>query len=226
MTVRGGGSGEPTATHTGLTDFGREMQGAGSYSLTEALRDRAWRTARAEAYRLQVAMALLGFVGGLLLVVPAVLWLASVRHAGRQPPPVIAAESIDRVAAHEAVTADLTSRREHEVSPPAFEPVLTAPAVPAPVTASPTPDQRLAIESARDLIRAGQIQVARERLTASGLAETGEAAFVLAETYDPNVLAALGVTGLRADAGTARRYYEIALARGVVAAAQRLEALE
>lgn len=216
-------NGPGTVTHSGLTDFGREMRGAGTLSLTEALRDRAWRTARAEAYRFQVAMALLGFVGGTIIVVPAVLWLVAARApTASHRLPAVYADSVRGVAA-QAFAPSAPMRTEQELlAPSASAPALQA----TPSHAAPKPDQLQAIGVARGLMRSGQVQAARDALARPGVADTGEAAFMLAETYDPNVLAALGVTGIRAEADTARRHYETALARGIAAAAHRLEALE
>ena len=214
---------EAATTHSGQTDFGREMRGAGTLSLAEALRDRAWRTARAEAYRFQVAMALLGFVGGMAIVLPGVLWLAPhSRHAGNgsmalHAPAIVADIVQERTSAAPALISapTLTERETRTAAPAAVEPAIAA-----------TPEQSRMIETARGLIRSGDVQAARDVLVRSELAASGEAAFMLAETYDPNVLAALGVTGVRAEAETARRHYEAALAKGVAAAAHRLEALE
>jgi hypothetical protein len=214
------------ATHSGQTDFGREMRGAGTLSLAEALRDRAWRTARAEAYRFQVAMGLVGFVGGMIVVVPAVLWLASLHNGGaiaQRTPPAFA-EAVSASASHPP--ALLSAPIVAEPEKPATPADVAARPVPGPAPKAPTPKQLQAIEEARSLIRFGQVQSARAVLIGPGLAELGEAAFVLAETYDPNVLAALGVTAVQADAQTARFHYEAALAKGIGAAASRLDALE
>jgi hypothetical protein len=206
--------------HSGQTDFGREMMGAGSLSLAEALRDRAWRTARAEAYRFQVAMGLVGFVSGLAIFVPAALWLASVHNAGtgtlarRTPIPVI--------RAIEATASETPAL----VSVPALAPREPVAARPLQAHAAPNAEQQRAIEEARDLIRAGQLQSARALLIDPRVADIGEAAFMLAETFDPNVLAALGITNVQADADAARHHYGAALAKGITAAAQRLEALQ
>lgn len=205
------------------------MRGAGTLSLTEALRDRAWRTARAEAYRFQVAMALLGFVGGTILVVPAVLWLTPARQpssgAVSRPVPAVVAQAASGNVASAPVPVPPPWTTEHEL-PAAPAPVEAPPPIVARANPLPSPEQRRAIEAARGLIRSGQLQAAREALTRPGLADIGEVAFMLAETYDPNVLAALGVTVVRAEADTARRYYEAALARGITAAAHRLEGLD
>jgi hypothetical protein len=79
---------------------------------------------------------------------------------------------------------------------------------------------------ARGLIRSGDIIAARRVLGRPELRQSPQALFMLAETYDPNVLAALGAMGVHAETSMARRYYEAALAEGVVAASPRLEALE
>jgi hypothetical protein len=203
------------------------MRGAGTLSLAEALRDRAWRTARAEAYRFQVAMGFLGFIGGLVLVVPAVLWLASIRHpeggllARRMPAVFADAVSASASRAPALVSAPTLAGRELQALP-----AEVAPAVLEFAPKPPAGEHLQSIEAVRELIRSGQVHAAREMLVRPELAETGEAAFMMAETYDPNVLAALGITSVQAEAEIARHHYEVALAKGVAAAAQRLEALE
>lgn len=203
----------------GQTDFGRQMSGSAATSLGEALRGRAWRMARVEAYRFHVAMGLVGFIGGLVVVVPIVQWLASMQLAGRSSVPTPAGLAT-------AIGADLT-RKPALVSAPTLADREPQPA-PAPIrqTRATTAGHAESLEAARSLIRNGRIAVARELLARDDLVETGEAAFILAETYDPNVLAALGVTSVPADAGAARRLYDAALAKGISAAAQRLDALE
>ncbi len=82
------------------------------------------------------------------------------------------------------------------------------------------------LAEAKRLIASGKVPEARRAL--AQLASGGEpkALFALAETYDPNLLAAWSINGVPADAGRARQFYGIALARGVEAARQRLKALE
>lgn len=203
----------------GQTDFGRQMSGSAATSLGEALRGRAWRIARAEAYRFHVAMGLAGFVGGLVVVVPVVQWLASMQLARRSSVPTPAGLAT-------AIGADLT-RKPALVSAPTLADRELQP-FPAPIRAAraTTAGHAESLAAARTLIRNGRIAVARELLARDDLVETGEASFILAETYDPNVLAALGVTSVPADAGTARRLYDAALSKGIAAAAQRLDALE
>ena len=66
---------------------------------------------------------------------------------------------------------------------------------------------------------------AREILSDSTLANDPKAAFALAETFDPNILAATGAQGARAEVERARMLYSKALAGGVIAAKRRLDAL-
>lgn len=81
------------------------------------------------------------------------------------------------------------------------------------------------LEVARGLILDGDVLAARAVLAEAALGSVPEAAYVLAETYDPNVLAALGITDIKAEVELARLFYERALGGGVIPARQRLEAL-
>ena len=53
----------------------------------------------------------------------------------------------------------------------------------------------------------------------------GAVSFALAETYDPNMLAAWGTRGVAADAAKARALYQKAFGLGVARAQNRLDAL-
>ena len=56
-------------------------------------------------------------------------------------------------------------------------------------------------------------------------ADEPEAIMALAETYDPNMLAAWGIRDVEADVERARQLYERALRAGVTTARSRLEGL-
>lgn len=207
------------------TDFGRETSGQTSISLAAALREHAGRMARAEAMRYQFAMGLVGFAAGLTIVIPMVLWLAP-QH-GSILPGATAAQA--PAVMHQAVAAD-------SMAGPALVSVPTI-AVRAPLQEEGEAEIAVAsgqaglaaddpVELARGLIRSGDIIAARRVLGRPELRQSPQALFMLAETYDPNVLAALGAMGVHAETSMARRYYEAALAEGVVAASPRLEALE
>jgi hypothetical protein len=94
-----------------------------------------------------------------------------------------------------------------------------------PATAeTPKADDRL-VSRAEELFRTGDVSGARlllERALAGGHAR---AAFLLAETFDPNVLSKLGTMGIRGDAAKAREFYTQAQTLGMAQARERLEAL-
>ena len=117
----------------------------------------------------------------------------------------------------DAVAPGMATPRAPATAPP---PAAVEPALPL----RPTIGERLA--TARTLAAAGEVIQARVILGEPALAGNGEAAYLLAETYDPNVLAALGLTGVKAEPERARDLYEHALREGVTAARQRVEALQ
>jgi hypothetical protein len=76
------------------------------------------------------------------------------------------------------------------------------------------------------MIGDGNMLRAREILGDALLADNPHGAFALAETYDPNILAATGARDVRAEVERARTLYGKALAGGVTAAENRLNALK
>ena len=218
----------PSETGDMRTDFGREMHSSdAALSLGHVLRERALRTARVEYLRYQATMGLLGYLGGMLFVVPAVVWLMSAQepHSSSGMRSSIGSAT----ALSEAVTADM-GRRPSLVSVPTLadrDPasLLRSPAPPL-VERPATPTVADVLTAARNLFHSGEVLAARDLLARPQVAQSGAALFMLAETYDPYVLAALGATGTLADAPAARRHYEWALAMGITGAAQRLLALD
>jgi predicted nucleic acid-binding Zn-ribbon protein len=106
-------------------------------------------------------------------------------------------------------------------------PMTSAPPLRADPSPSPEPakaDDRL-VSRAEELFRQGDVSGARlllERVLASGNAR---GAFLLAETFDPNVLSKRGTLGLKGDAAKAREFYMQAQTLGMAQARERLEAL-
>ena len=82
------------------------------------------------------------------------------------------------------------------------------------------------LEKARETIKAGDMDGARVMLARLASQGNSDAIFALAETFDPNVLAAWGTQGEEADSEKARMFYSMALAQGVDRAATRLQALQ
>ncbi|MBO1904222.1 hypothetical protein KHP60_05640 [Microvirga sp. 3-52] len=104
-------------------------------------------------------------------------------------------------------------------SPPAEDPKVSAPAE------VPKTDDRLTIR-AEELFRKGDVSGARLLLERALDGGNARAAFLLAETFDPNVLSKLGVLGIRGDDAKARAFYARARDMGIAQAGERMEALK
>ncbi len=140
----------------------------------------------------------LGLGAGLALIVPAALWMTERPHSGHASPVLVQAPRA--VVRADAVAVSDTADRARQV----------------------IAEQ---ISRGRRLIAKPDIPAARAALDEAVRAGEAEALFLLAETFDPNRLAALGVTDVRAEAERARHLYREALGKGLEAARARLEQL-
>jgi hypothetical protein len=197
-------------------------------------------------YRQQVGAAVLGLVAGLVVVIPAVLWLsgwlggpqakpATARQPADQTPiktadvkPVkVQVRPVERVerteTASQYATAAVDPRVQAEPQRPLVE--QTPVAIAAPRAEPPRPRVEDLLAQAERRIEGGDINGARELLVAVEGTAPGPAAFALAETYDPNMLAAWGTRGATADVAKAKALYIRALDHGVSRAQVRLEQL-
>jgi hypothetical protein len=117
--------------------------------------------------------------------------------------------------------------------PPRSEPPQIVAALPPAAQPAPTPRPRISSEEALLLIERAEralreqrdVIAARQFLQRAEQGGHARAAFMLAETFDPAILNALGVRGVRPDPARARALYEQAQAGGVTEAAARLERL-
>ncbi len=153
------------------------------------------------------------------------------------PPVMEETKSISPAGIALAVSAEIGA-------PPAPPPVVAervqppAAAVPAPAPIATVPPRRESpvetlpkaeidrlVGRAQSMVETGDIAGARLLLTRALKAGDARAAFALAETYDPVVLARWRVRGIKPDAALARRYYEQALAGGLGDAQARIAAL-
>lgn len=139
-------------------------------------------------------------------------------EVARDTTPVIAPPSVPtRVAAAPEPMPRTTSANTMVVLQPV--PVETAPAKPEP------PRSEVLLNDARRLISEGDLPAARQKLEDQALATNAAARFLLAETFDPNFLAARGIRSVRAEVPRAIELYREALDGGMDAARQRLSAL-
>jgi hypothetical protein len=82
------------------------------------------------------------------------------------------------------------------------------------------------VNQSKRMIDRGDISAARNLLKPAAAAGEAAAVMALAETFDPNMLAAWGARGQTADTAAAKMLYAEALLAGVIKARQRLEALK
>ena len=119
------------------------------------------------------------------------------------------------------------SPRETEASPretvamPAPA-IATSPRTTTPVRTLDAEQIRLLVEQGEKYIAAGDVVAARTIFQRAAEAGDATAALALAATYDPIVLAKLGVMGMGADVEKARAWYQMAESYGSAEASQRL----
>ena len=195
--------------------------------------------------------AALGLTVGLAIAVPAVLWqkgridpIGSLSHIAAnfglaEAAPKASSMTKVRAPAVEVVRAVPRSvEAPVTVTPPVPVAVAEPPAAVSasvaalkPALAEPTPEQTEAskaealLEDARRLIGEGDFRTARSVLEDQAVSGLAAARFLLAETYDPNYLAARGVRSVRAEVPRAIELYRLALDDGIEAARQRISAL-
>ncbi len=192
----------------------------------------------------QARMAGVGFVAGLIVVIPVALWQANVfSHAPAPPgrtdmaaikkPTVISANSIfgpsSAVLPNGTENSFVGGSLAASASATTIAGGPTLLSAPKPAERPVPSDQRESktvleerLVAVRILIADGEILPAREALLEADLAGETEAVFLLAQTYDPNVLAALGAPGIKAEVELARSLYQQAVGRGHEAARRRL----
>ena len=204
----------------------------------------------------QMGSGVLGLIAGLMIVVPAVLWLSgffSPQKSGPTAAARVAPSAVDARAEPETKVANVKAvrmpvRPMDPVRPVEKPPESAAQFVtasieqPRPASIEAEPPQVPVIATARLIdpnkaridgllaqaaqrIDSGDIAGAREMLEGADDVRQGAVFFALAETYDPNMLAAWGTRGVAADADKARALYHKAFDLGVAQAQKRLDAL-
>ena len=100
--------------------------------------------------------------------------------------------------------------------------MLERPATATTLRSSPEP----LVQEALQRIQRGDVAGARDLLANADPDPSGLVLFTLAQTYDPNVLAAWGMRGISPDIDKAKGLYAAALSLGYAVARQRLDALQ
>jgi len=120
------------------------------------------------------------------------------------------------VSPREAVAVPAPSAATAGASPAAISPATTA------ARALGADEISLLIEQGEKYIAVGDVVAARTTFQRAAEAGDATAALALAATYDPIVLAKLGVMGMGADVEKARAWYQMAESYGSAEASQRL----
>jgi hypothetical protein len=106
------------------------------------------------------------------------------------------------------------------------QPAFQHAAAPVPSAEPPKPKAEDVLARAEQRIENGDVTGARELLASTDVTPSGPIAFALAETYDPNMLAAWGTRGVSADVNKAKSLYFKARDLGVDRAQLRLDQLK
>jgi hypothetical protein len=194
-------------------------------------------------YRQQLGAAALGLIAGLIVVVPAVLWLSGFlggpqkgpRPAVAETPPAVTMATADATPDVKVTIADvkkITDIRPRKTDEQPTERTAAAPpprrdvqpeAPPPPKVDAAKVRMEELLSKAKRRISSGDIKGAREILRAPEAASSGPMTFMLAETYDPNMLASWDIMKRDvADRHKARNLYQKALALGEAQAERRL----
>jgi hypothetical protein len=164
--------------------------------------------------------AIVGLAVGLCVTVPTVLWLTG--H-GSSPLALIGVTQLAPETAKPTISAPAEVTWPVSASRGSTEPVASDGS-----SRPPSPDRESpagVLTTAELLIAGGDIALARTLLEQSAAAGNPSVLFSLAETYDPNMLAAWGNRDLNADPERARGLYERAMAGGIDRARTRLQGL-
>lgn len=171
--------------------------------------------------RQKVFAAGLGLIIGLALVAAGLLWVgSSYRSQVHEAAPISDRPPNLGEGAPAAAKVELAPR-EDVIGLAASE---ANEALDRPATARSSPEPL--VEEARQRIERGDVTGARDLLANANADASGLVLFTLAETYDPNMLAAWDMRGISPDIDRAKWLYAEALSLGYAAARQRLEALQ
>jgi hypothetical protein len=152
--------------------------------------------------------------------------LAVTLHKGREvnPETRIISVHLGNATAHEPAVAPPPLQSPATASPTAETESVVA-SIPAKTNELSEGEETALLQNAAEMLESGDIEAARlvySELAAHG---SGEAAYLMAQTYDPQVLEKYFVVGMQPDAGLARQWYGRAVELGYREAKERLTTL-
>lgn len=194
-----------------------------------------WRQSAAndeDGWLQQMRAAAWGLIAAVVLIVAALMWLGGwfggprAVPKGIEPVPATAAAKTppQAVGNPQSPVAEPESAGEGDTSP--RRTAAAAPGTPAAEVVQPGPVVAHVIAEAKRRVESGDVTGARDILAAYGNDAHGLVPYALAETYDPNMLAAWGTRGIAPDVVKAKALYGEALDLGNDRAGSRLDALQ
>ena len=168
--------------------------------------------------------------------------MASVAVKGDAPPSSMGQPELPLATAQDGDRAILIQREESSEHPGVLQPPSSFESEPVAMLQSSAPREQampsgkasrvldpeeieLLMKQGQQLIAAGDVATARTVLQRAADAGDADAAMALGGTYDPNVLARLGVVGVSAEAEKAQSWYQKAETLGSPDARRRLDLL-
>lgn len=159
--------------------------------------------------RPEFVAGLLGLAAGLVLLIPVAVWW--------QRPGIPHMTAMDATSASSPISSFVDARSSAD----ARVDILAVRSVPV----GKSVDDEIVAE-ARSMLVDGEVLAARALLSKPVAARHPDGLFLMAETYDPNLLAAHRARGVGADTERARALYAAAQSLGHARAASRLDALK
>jgi hypothetical protein len=152
--------------------------------------------------------------------------LAVTLHKGRgaNAETRIVSVRLGTATAHEPAVAPPPTQPTATVSPDVETESVVA-SIPAKTDELGEGEETALLENAAEMLRNGDIEAARLAYSELAAHGSGEAAYLMAQTYDPQVLEKYFVVGMQPDSGLARQWYGRAVELGYRQAKERLTTL-
>lgn len=152
--------------------------------------------------------------------------LAVTLHKGRgaNPETRVISVRLGTATAPEPAVAP-PSIQPNETDSPDAETESVVASIPAKIDQLSEGEETALLQNAAEMLKNGDIEAARLAYSELAAHGSGEAAFLMAQTYDPQVLEKYFVVGMQPDAGLAKQWYGRAVELGYREAKERLTTL-
>jgi hypothetical protein len=209
LTSTPAGVGGMDADPDGDPDAGASLKLPSGWYAADAEPHARWRP------RPELRAAVFGLLAGVVVLLPVTLWL----NASDASRVMVPRDDLASAASQLVVDARVVRLAEPQSAVERLQ-------VAGLTTADAQEFVDADLDEARRLMLIGDVIAARTLLATAAAATSPRALFLMAETFDPNMLAAWGTRGVTADPDRARALYAAANALGHEKADGRLDALK